>query len=918
MKTSALTFIAALFGVIFLAFIPRDDLPLDKLITNLQRWTDSIPQEKVYLHMDKPYYALGDTIWFKGYLTIGARHQLSKLSGAVYVELINERDSLLQQLKLPVTSGMVMGDFILGDDFEQGNYRIRAYTQWMRNAGDDYFYDHTFLVGDAGGSIIAQANFNYRNNNGKPELSALLNYTNDSGSAIGEKDVRFEIRQKDKVFWQQNAKTDALGSLKIIIPEDVRKNPSGAYIHTIVRANAKYPAIRDFSIKFGFSQSDVQVFPESGNLVNGIPSHVAFKAVSIDGSGINIRGSVTDNEHQEIAKIQTLHAGMGSFSLTPQQGKTYTAHITFDDGSTRIIPLPPAADQGYVLSVYQPNKDSVLVRIHASAALLQSSVSLISQTNGEIEFSSPIKIEKRITSLWLDKKSFPTGITQFTLFSSAGEPLNERLAFIRSNDQMALDIKAGKATYSSKEHIQITVNAKNSKGLPTVGNFSVAVIDESRVPVEENREYTIFSSLLLTSDLKGYVEQPNYYFAQKGDEVDKALDNLMLTQGYRRFVWKHLAGTVSIKPKFAVENLGSVISGKVSTLGHKPLANASVMLTSLRARVTKLTTTDSAGRFKFDKLFITDSMKITVQARNGKSDKVITTMDTVPRITINPNPNWPELSTNINNSLKAYMTTLKQQDDIYEKSGQLDKMHRLREVRIRIRKPVPPPYKDQMGYKIPEEFVSFSYLMPEGVDYPNFGIYLQAHVPGMIVKPVGTIVSYPFLLYQPPVGTPHYAPARVMVDGRLLTTNELGDMMDNDYIEPEGIFKVDIVRSGAGPIAYLGGPAILIYTKRDYMRKPYTPSVVNFTPKGYNKVREFYSPKYDTPNANLTLPDLRSTVYWSPYIKTDASGKTTFSFFNADGPGRYKVTIEGINADGQLGRQVYRYTVNEMQASTGK
>jgi uncharacterized protein YfaS (alpha-2-macroglobulin family) len=93
----------------------------------------------VYLQTDKPYYALGDTIWFKGYVIIGSRHQLSALSGALYVELITEKDSIIRSLKLPVTSGMVMGDFTLGDDFKEGSYRLRAYTQWMRNAGEEYF-----------------------------------------------------------------------------------------------------------------------------------------------------------------------------------------------------------------------------------------------------------------------------------------------------------------------------------------------------------------------------------------------------------------------------------------------------------------------------------------------------------------------------------------------------------------------------------------------------------------------------------------------------------------------------------------------------------------------------------------------------------------------------------------------------------
>ena len=128
-----------------LAFIPKFDDPIDKIVASLQKWTDANPQEKVYVHMDKPYYALGDTIWFKAYVTVGTKHQLSALSGSLYVDLISDQDSLVKSLKLPIITGMAVGDFELGDDLREGSYRIRAYTQWMRNAGPDYFFDHTFF-----------------------------------------------------------------------------------------------------------------------------------------------------------------------------------------------------------------------------------------------------------------------------------------------------------------------------------------------------------------------------------------------------------------------------------------------------------------------------------------------------------------------------------------------------------------------------------------------------------------------------------------------------------------------------------------------------------------------------------------------------------------------------------------------------
>jgi|GEM_PF-68959 len=893
-------------AAMFLAFIPRDEDPLGKLVTSLQRWTDSIPQEKIYLHTDKPYYVLGDTIWFKGYLTIGSKHQLSALSGAMYVDLINQNDSLIQQLKLPVTSGMVIGNFILKDEYPQGNYRLRAYTQWMRNAGEEYFYDHTFLVGDVGGgNVIAKANFKYKTANGKPKLTAILNYSNDAGSTLGNRDVRYEIRRRSKFLWQQNATTDAAGNLAFNIPDDAQKDPAGVYIRTILK-DGKNTIVREFPLAAAQSQSDVQFFPESGNLVSGLASHVAFKAIGVDGLGINIKGTVTDNDNNQVAKIETLHLGMGSFLFTPQAGKTYNANITFDDGSTKTIALQKPADQGYVLGVYQPGKDSLLVRIQASASLQQTTVNLIAHTNGDIVLSSPIKIASPITSVWVDKKLFRSGIAQFTLFDNAGQPLNERLAFIRNNDQLSLDIKTAKTTYVSKEHVLVDLSAKDSKGQPTFGNFSVSVIDEKKVPFDENKASTIFSNLLLTADLKGYVEEPNYYFANEGEAVDHALDNLMLTQGYRRFTWKELNNIISTKPKYPVEGLGISISGTVTTLTKRILPNAKVELISLRAKVAKSTTTDANGRFSFDGIFMTDSIKFAVQARMGTSDHTILTLDTLPKIRINHNINLPDVSTNIPGSLKSYLANAKNEDDVYEKLGLLDKVHRLREVNIRAKKLAAQPsdIKPQGMFRIPEASADqvVNVDPEEAKNYVSLAQYLEARIQGVrIVR--GALTHFESLI-------PGDGPLKLYVDGRWISSaDEVSDILESEYA-PEDVAKVEVVVTNQAMINFLGSKGILILTRLGSTRKIYNPSTANISPKGFNKVREFYAPRYDRRDANLDQPDTRSTIYWNPYLKTDAAGKTSFSYFNADGPGTYKVIVEGINADGQLGRKVYHYTVD--------
>ncbi|MBC7398958.1 MAG: hypothetical protein H7289_03360, partial [Mucilaginibacter sp.] len=903
--------------LLLFAFAPRDTDPLVRIVAVLQKWTDTIPQEKVYLQTDKPYYALGDTIWFKGYVTIGSRHQLSALSGALYVELITEKDSVIRALKLPITSGMVMGDFTLGDDFKEGSYRIRAYTQWMRNAGEEYFFDRTFTVGNlVSYNIIAKADYQYKDINGKQVLTATLNYANDEGKPIANKGIDYQIVINKKVAWVGSAKTDAAGSIAVKIPNDGNTDFSGAYIHTSQSGTDKYPVIRDLPIKASLSQSDVQFFPESGTLVNGIPSRMAFKAVGVDGLGIPITGKIVDETNTEVAPLVTLHAGMGSFILRPVAGKTYTANISFADGTTKTIALPKAIDEGYVLSVYQPNKDSVLVRIKASVVHAQN-INFLVHSNGEIIFSSPVKVTNALTSVWLNKQSFPTGIAQFTLFDNNGEPLNERIAFIRSDDQMQLNLKTTKAEYKSKERIQIDLDAKDSKGKAIPGNFAVTVIDESKVPVEESAESTILSNILLTSDLKGYIEKPNYYFTKETDEVNKALDNLMLTQGYRRFTWKELNNTVNTKPAFEVEGLGFKVSGLVTTLGNKPLPNANVMLMSLKAGVTKGANSDENGRFKFDGIFLTDSVKFAVQARTAKnSDKVKIILDSIPKIKIIHNKNSADVSTNIFATIKTYLESGKKEDDIYERTGQLDKVHRLREVRIRARKIIPPVVSVQGGYKLPEGLADQTIIIKNAENAATIGTLLAGELRGVTFKNyTPTDPNHPNEVYPQVAMYPFSGgvPLVIIEDGRKLDPGEAGGVFDNTSLQPTDLVKVELVKMGANTLG-TGAPTLMLYTNRGGLNKYYTPSMANINPKGFNKAREFYSPRYDRPGNADKLPDLRTTVYWNPYLKTDADGKTSFNFFNADGPGTYKVIVEGINAAGELGRQVLRYTVNGDQA----
>ncbi|MDB5158668.1 MAG: hypothetical protein JWR50_3375, partial [Mucilaginibacter sp.] len=803
--------------------IPRRLVVTNPLLTSLQKWTDSIPQEKAYLHLDKPYYAVGDTIWFKGYLTTGSRHRLSPLSGAVYVDLVNEQDQPVKTLKLPADSGTVAGDLVLDDDVKAGNYRVRAYTQWMRNAGEDYFFNRTFTIGNP--------------------------------------------LQSEK--------------------EKTKPKPS------------RQQRLR---------QPDVQFFPEGGDLVSNITSRIGFKAVGSNGLGVVIGGNVTDNENTEVARINTLHAGMGNFLLKPLPGKTYTAHIKFADSTTKNIALPLALNEGYVLNVYQPGIDSILVRIQASASLQHSTVNLIAHSSGEVIYTLQVQINSAVTSIWLDKRSFPGGIAQFTIFDTKNQPLNERIAFIRNNDNMQLGIKADKVTYKSKEHVQLELAAKGSDGIPDAADFSIAVIDENKVPVDENSESTIFSNILLSSDIKGYIEKPNYYFIADSDKVNRALDNLMLTQGYRRFEWKLLDSVVKAKPTYKAEGVTTTISGWVTDLRSRPLPNAPVMLLSMNARINKVTATDVNGRFSFDKLIFADSAKFAVQARDLKNtDHAIIILDSIPKIKFTGHQNLADI-----NIIKANLQKAEDDGTPIKLTG-----HILKQVNIKaVKKKDTPGIAQQWMFSLPDEESADKIISMTNPElYPTVKIFLQSTLSKFRWETDQNGYDKVTTLSKPLIGLSNNPADGITNDIVPILNGVPSSFTEIESLEPEDIVKILVVEKNEAmknilrqrnfrPAGYL-----LVITKVAGARKQYIPNMANISPKGYNKVRRFYSPRYERPDDEYKQPDLRATIYWNPYVNTDATGKATVDFYNADGPGNYRVVVEGINAAGELGRQIYRYTV---------
>ncbi len=902
MNRRLLLLLPFIISVLTFGFIQEDE-PLKKIISQIEKYRTEYPQEKVHLHMDKPYYAIGDNIWFKAYVVNAEMNELSGLSKILYVDLINEKDSVKQSLKLPLNLGLAWGDFTLSDSLKEGNYRIRAYTTWMRNFGEEYFFDKTFTVGNSiANNVLTNVDYTFSKVGNSEKVVANVQYTDLEGLPLANRDVNYNVNLDFRNVAKGKGATDSKGNIQISFVNSQPFILKSGKILTTISLDEKTTVAKSFPIKSTSSEANVQFFPESGDLVAGIRSRVAFKAVGADGLGIKVTGYLTDKENTKLAEFESEHAGMGHFRIHPIANESYTAHVKFEDGSEKIFPLPRILLQGYVLSVNNNEAENLSITITTSEVLQpDAKFTLVAQTNGVVHFVAKNKLEAQSFTATIPKKRFPTGILQLTVFSPANQPVAERLVFINHSDFLKINLNASKSEFAKREKVKLVLDVKDSKANSTIGSFSVAVIDETKVPFAESAETTIISNFLLSSDLKGFIEQPNYYFTEIDAAKIRQLDNLLLTQGWRRFEWKNILSNsfpnLAYQPETNME-----ITGRVKALNGKPVTGGKVTLFSSSGDVFLMDTlTDAKGEFKFQNLTFSDSTKFIVQARNERDRKnVEIELDRIPAQLVTKNKNEAMLEVNVNQSILPYLRNSKNQFEELRRYGLVGKSIMLAEVKVVEKKPVLKNSSNLNGAGNADAVIKSEDLQ----NCVFLAQCLQGRVAGIIVNNgiVYSVRSMNSSLRGP-------VPMQIVIDGMMVEPDFLSSINPND------VESIEVLKSGANTAIYGmrgGGGVLVINTKRADLNKDYrtyAPGIVSYNPKGFYKGREFYAPDYADPKINTKIADLRTTIYWKPNIVSDSSGKASVEFFNGDGAGNYKAIVEGIDVNGKVGRQIFRYVV---------
>ncbi|WP_164112656.1 MULTISPECIES: carboxypeptidase regulatory-like domain-containing protein [Sphingobacterium] len=874
-------------------------IPINTVVERVQKYFGVYPLEKVHLHFDKPYYAVGDTLWFKTYLYHNQiAYDPSKIA---YVDVINGRDSLIQTLRIPLKNNSGAGYFVLDPQvIKQDNYRIRGYTKWMMNFDVNYFFNKVVTVGDAINKKLG-TEITYTPDGNKTK--ATIQFRDSKGALLSKKKVTWEAIDGWDPFDKGKSETDDMGRVTLSFSSKDKEMLKKGRL--IVKVEGESSMVGDFPLKNALADAiDVQFFPEGGDLLEGVAKNVAFKAIGTNGKGVKLSGKIVDSKKKVVVEFADLGLGMGYFNLLPLAGEQYKALVTPEGGTERSFDLPAVKADGINVVISKIDAEAVQVGLVASESYFSKIVNqpfyIFGQMNGQLIYGAQATMKNSSLALSVPVKELPNGIIQFTLMSPAGKALSERLVFYDLAENLTIQVKSNKASYTKKEHVKLDISNGTSEKL--LSSLSVAVIDESKVPFDDHQENGILSSLLLTSDLTGFVEKPGYYFDPEVSNRKQALDALLMTQGFRRFSYDELVAEKYPPVNFMPEQ-GITLAGTLRLNTGKPYPNGGLLLSIPARALRKDTYTDKDGRFAFQDLNFPDSVKVTINARsNDNYRNLVINLDQsfYPEIDSN-NPYKANDILNIDKQMVDYLANSKNE---FRTSNLID------EVTVTA---------SRKEVRTSKEFSALSGLSM--ADHRIEGDRLNGcNMLTMCLNTLLTGVTYDSQTLKYYL-TRNYnqgsrVPVQFFLNGMPIDENTLNSIVPME-IEAIEIFNRDDL--GTVSRLYQNDGVVSIITKKEKPKGPRMTmaqieallpksNVVDLYPLGYIKERKFYTPRYDTDQSKSTN-DYRTTVYWNPDVLLDEKGTISLDYFNADGNGKYKVVVEGIDNAGRIGRTVYHYNV---------
>ncbi len=609
---------------------------------------------------------------------------------------------------------------------------------------------------------------------------------------------------------------------------------------------------------------DLQFFPEGGALIAGVPQKIAFKALAEDGFSVEVRGQIYNSANEQVAEFESIHKGMGFVQLTIPEGEQFYAKVTSSEGVEAQVQLPMSSSTEVSLAVshvganvYYQALASDPASLAGVCAVIHSRGRIITVDDGDLAAARKLPL-----SLVYD------GVSVIALMNEAGEVVAERIFFKKTAALPTVEITPNSSKYGARTKASINLKVKDSAGNPTQGQFAVSVTDDMAIQRDSTSDNAL-SYLLLSSEIKGYIESPGLYFADNSRITDYKLDLLLMTQGWRRFdLEKIVDPTTDHRREFQYEDVVQ-INGEVRGFFGNAARKPKLSFICQRLNVIDAIELDASNKFSIIDVNIPDSAVYIFQAqgRNGGNSLTLKIPDEVlptPRAAI-----FPRIK-----ELVPFQFINQSQEKFYFEGGltlvELESVVVTTEAVSKV------------------QYAEFATRSTEREELNAMG---GVTLDNIIATYMGITIEDDSVYYRG-------SSVSFMVDGMEFEYTDLS-LLTTDLVEQIDFFDST---SSTGLFSGISGNVFNI-TLIDGASIPRLrlPNIVNYAPLGYQRVEKFYAPMYDTPSKKSNLPpDFRTTIFWSGDITPDAQGDMNFEFYTADRATQYRITVEGVTSTGEI------------------
>jgi hypothetical protein len=844
---------------------------LKDLAERLHSLAQNSPPELAYIQTSKGVYEAGEDLWFKAWLLDTHSFAPSMLGHTLYLQMVNENtNQVVWQEKYEVKNGFADGHVFLRDSLSEGDYLLEAYTP------HSFFNDSTEFC--ATRMIRVKKDM-------KPRLSVTADFDRSyykAGDSIRleltvlsaqryllHSEIQADLRRGDKTLGQALAITYNPGHANIAIAlqspgEGLRVDVKVKYAKSEESFSFPVPCKKGTPIQFN-------TFPEGGNLIVGLFSNLAFKAVDIDGNPLDVAGSLFE-DNKPLLEFKGKHAGMGSLNFTPLAGKRY--HIRLSEPITdSTFLLPEVYPEGITMQLAGRDSEYLTFQVAQSPRQGKRFIYLRGQIRGMVCCMAKGTLNQ-VLKIKIPLKEFPgQGIAEFTLFNEDQVPVAERLVYVNPDKNLCIEAKLSKDKYETRQKATLKIKATDQNGQPVVANLGVSVFDKLYQNPKDPK--TILTHCYLSTQIKGKIYDPAWYFDNRNKGQEEALDLLLLTQGWRRYVWGEENLKTYREAKQPVIFDGT--EGEVhATRKQKkaPVVEQFVMAFNPREnKNSDLMVADQTGRFT-----ITPAHLKTWQGGYVYL-KPMAPLEFKPRITLSE-PfnaiNGIRKAKSINYPLPNKTDTVKDEPSHPFVVG--PNVIELREIIVKGKRIN--TFRDKyMGHldSLAKLDLNDVWVCEHGFLHNYRTGY--AHLIG--ASPPYKVCSD--TIYKRPVEGETYRLVKYEDVGRADGKWNLTDLISIEFHYPK-------------------------FTEEELLKRNNLSRV-----KAYYKSREFYRPNYDKESENDLSPDTRNTLLWAPSVITNEKGEATVEFFCSDINTTFIGKIEGVSGEGLLGAKDFEFAVRKLK-----